>query len=168
MLANSLRDKPRQVRRTPLMRSTSPSDRTFPQNRISGSILWLMVSLLCFRNHTLSRAHMVVQLFFQNFPEQCLWEIGAKYPSRFILSGVHISVFVRTNAECTRQKLHKVSLTLSFARALYLNFEQSPQLFFILELDIFLCSGRCLGKITLVTPTYSFHSRYKLLHIWQI
>jgi len=101
VLANSLRDKPRQVRRTPLMRSTSPSDRTFPQNRISGSILWLMVSLLCFRNHTLSRAHMVVQLFFQNFTEQCLWEICPKYPSRSILSGVHISVFFRTNAECT-------------------------------------------------------------------
>ncbi|MGI6303914.1 MAG: tyrosine-type recombinase/integrase [Verrucomicrobiota bacterium] len=83
------------------MRSTSPSDRTFPQNRISGSILWLMVSLLCFRNHTLSRAHMVVQLFFQNCTEQCLWEICPKYPSRSILSGVHISVFFRTNAECT-------------------------------------------------------------------
>ena len=48
---------------------------------------------------------MVVQLFFQNFPEQCLWEIRAKYPSCSILSGVHISVFVWTNAECTRRDL---------------------------------------------------------------
>ena len=53
---------------------------------------------------------MVVQLFFQNFPEQCLWEMRAKYPSCSILSGVNISVFVWTNAECTRPKISEVAL----------------------------------------------------------